>query len=293
MYSGTGAAVQTVVVDGKVLMRDRRVDGEDEVRTGHAQPHGGSAAKTDRADLRGRITMTDHDIAGVTVPDYGPRLRRRADRITALVRAATDEQLDAVAPATPEWRVRDVLAHLAGVPTDILAGRMDGVASDPWTAAQVDRVPRRAARPRCSPSGTRAVRRRRADDPRLRRGGRAVAVLDAVTHEHDIRDALDAPGARDSDAVHIGSDWWRTAWAKSQPRRRPGALRVETELWTHTFGDGAPAATLGAARSSSCAPPPAGAATAQITALELGRRRRAARLVVMPIFTPRAEDFDG
>ncbi len=31
VYSGTGAVVKTVVVDGHVLMRDRRVDGEDEV----------------------------------------------------------------------------------------------------------------------------------------------------------------------------------------------------------------------------------------------------------------------
>jgi len=32
VYSGSGAAVQTVVVAGRVLMRDRRVDGEEEVR---------------------------------------------------------------------------------------------------------------------------------------------------------------------------------------------------------------------------------------------------------------------
>jgi 5-methylthioadenosine/S-adenosylhomocysteine deaminase len=31
VYSGTGAVVQTTVVDGRVLMRDRRVDGEEEV----------------------------------------------------------------------------------------------------------------------------------------------------------------------------------------------------------------------------------------------------------------------
>jgi 5-methylthioadenosine/S-adenosylhomocysteine deaminase len=32
VYSGSGAAVQTVVVAGSVLMRDRRVDDEDEIR---------------------------------------------------------------------------------------------------------------------------------------------------------------------------------------------------------------------------------------------------------------------
>jgi len=33
VYSGTGAVVRTVVVAGRVLMRDRRVDGEDEIRS--------------------------------------------------------------------------------------------------------------------------------------------------------------------------------------------------------------------------------------------------------------------
>ena len=41
-------------------------------------------------------------------------------------------------PACPGWTVKDVLAHVAGIPADILAGRLDGVATDPWTAAQVD-----------------------------------------------------------------------------------------------------------------------------------------------------------
>jgi hypothetical protein len=31
--------------------------------------------------------------------------------------------------------VHDVVAHLAGTVTDVLGGRLDGVGSDPWTAA--------------------------------------------------------------------------------------------------------------------------------------------------------------
>ena len=46
---------------------------------------------------------------------------------------------DAVAPATPKWTAHDVLAHLVGVPEDVVNGRMDGLASDAWTQAQVDR----------------------------------------------------------------------------------------------------------------------------------------------------------
>ena len=32
VYSGTGAVVDTVVIDGRVVMHHRHVDGEDEVR---------------------------------------------------------------------------------------------------------------------------------------------------------------------------------------------------------------------------------------------------------------------
>jgi len=45
VYSGTGAVVQTVVVDGQVLMRDRHVDGEDEVLH-----HARAAARRVRGD---------------------------------------------------------------------------------------------------------------------------------------------------------------------------------------------------------------------------------------------------
>jgi hypothetical protein len=42
-------------------------------------------------------------------------------------------------PATPEWTVHDVLAHLAGVTQDAATGNMAGAPGDAWTAAQVAR----------------------------------------------------------------------------------------------------------------------------------------------------------
>ena len=63
------------------------------------------------------------------------------ERTTAMIKHAPADALEATAPATPKWRVRDVLAHLVGVTVDVAEGRIDGVATDPWTAAQVDRAP--------------------------------------------------------------------------------------------------------------------------------------------------------
>src|SRR4029079_14005929 len=76
-----------------------------------------------------------------TLPDLSVAYRGVRTRVTELELAASPEQCEAVAPATPDWRVHDVVAHLVGVPADILAGRLEGVTTDAWTEAQV--APRR------------------------------------------------------------------------------------------------------------------------------------------------------
>ena len=64
--------------------------------------------------------------------------RATRDRITALLRGVDPEVADRRVPACPQWTVREVAAHLAGVCDDMLEGRLDGVATDGWTAAQVE-----------------------------------------------------------------------------------------------------------------------------------------------------------
>src|SRR5438552_13992726 len=58
-------------------------------------------------------------------------------RITQLVQEAGDAGAQTPVPTCPAWTVHDVVAHVTGVCADILAGNIAGVASDPWTAAQV------------------------------------------------------------------------------------------------------------------------------------------------------------
>ena len=67
-------------------------------------------------------------------------------RVVALLRTLSDEQGSIVVPSCPAWAVADVAAHIVGVPEDIVAGRMEGVTSEAWTQAQVDR--HRGASPR-------------------------------------------------------------------------------------------------------------------------------------------------
>src|SRR3954452_7296218 len=124
-------------------------------------------------------------------------------RLINLVREATFDDFFAASapvPACPGWRVRDVIAHLSGLATDIAAGNIDGAATDAWTAAQVEA--RRdlsvgdllAESDEVGPQLASFL-----DDFPGRYGAQVVA--DVAVHEQDIRGALRRPGARDSAAV--------------------------------------------------------------------------------------------
>jgi uncharacterized protein (TIGR03083 family) len=125
-------------------------------------------------------------------------------RLSDLALQLSDEQLDAIAPATPDWRVRDVIAHLGGGTADIVAGNLDGVASDAWTSAQVEA---RRDWPiaevidewaRCAE----VVEPMIADIPAQMR---AMLVIDALTHEHDVRGAVGQPGERHGEGISFAA----------------------------------------------------------------------------------------
>jgi hypothetical protein len=88
---------------------------------------------------------------------------------------------------------------------DALAGRLENLGSDEWTAAQVEARRDTALSWIVFEWTANATR----FEPLLDKAGDLgrQAVCDIVSHEHDIRLALGAPGARDSDAVRIGLAW--------------------------------------------------------------------------------------
>ena len=56
------------------------------------------------------------------VEDCGARYEQLRQEFTALVEHAAPEELERPVPASPEWRVRDVLAHVAGLTADLNGG---------------------------------------------------------------------------------------------------------------------------------------------------------------------------
>ena len=168
---------------------------------------------------------------------HGVRLR-----VTSLVTAAGDAGVTRAAPATPGWTVHDLVAHLTGVTADIVNGNLAGVASDAWTAAQVDARRARDVDELLAEWDTHATTVEGMVD-QFGRAGRQL-VADAATHEHDIRGALGRPGARDSDAVCIGFDFVGTWLGDALDAAGSGALRVEHEDGTTSFGAHDPTVTL-------------------------------------------------
>lgn len=121
--------------------------------------------------------------------DLGEMYKSSRLRITDM---ATDDVAHLPVPATPLWNVHDLIAHVTGVVTDALAGNTEGAASDPWTAAQVERARDRTVSEMIDEWTVKA--------PMIEGflsspAGEAVsrAVLDIHTHEADLLQALGRP----------------------------------------------------------------------------------------------------
>ena len=134
--------------------------------------------------------------------DLGAMYRASRLRVADLV---DDTVADRPVPATPAWHAQEVVAHLAGVMHDITTGNLEGVTTDPWTAAQVERARGKSVAQvidewadgatafeqfLSSPEGANAN----------------AAVFDVHAHETDLRTALGlAPELSDEVLAWLGS----------------------------------------------------------------------------------------
>jgi uncharacterized protein (TIGR03083 family) len=128
--------------------------------------------------------------------------RESHSRVVELVGELDAGALATPVPACPGWSVSDVVAHVAAVAEDVPAGRLTRPPSDEETAAQVARF---AGHPI---GDVLQVWEQHAAAMEEVIGAHSVrpAVLDVLSHEHDIRGALGRAGARDDEAVRAGAE---------------------------------------------------------------------------------------
>lgn len=174
------------------------------------------------------------------------------ERLTQLLDGLDDAEASTVVPSTPEWTVKDVVAHLAGLVDDWLNGRIEGYGTDEWTARQVDE------RRDLSFDEVLAEWRKNASDlEALMESGPAdlpveipyITVADVVIHEHDIRGALGRPGGRDSEALQLGVKTYVTGVRQRHAASGLGPMLIrETDGRDWPVGTGDPVITVAAPR---------------------------------------------
>ena len=134
--------------------------------------------------------------------DLGAIYRASRLRVAELV---DDSVADRPVPATPAWQVHDVVAHLAGVMHDVSTGNLEGVTTDPWTAAQVERGRGKSVAQVIDEwtSGATAFEQFLSSPD----GAQAsAAAVDVHAHETDLRSALGlAPELSDEVVAWLGS----------------------------------------------------------------------------------------
>ena len=169
--------------------------------------------------------------------ELGEIYRGTRRRVVALVGGLSGEDAARVAPATPQWSVHDIVAHLAGLTTDVLSGNIEGAGTDPWTAKQVsDRSTRSMAELLAEWDANAPTFEPMVDTiPQMAR-----TAMDVLVHEHDIRGALQLRGPSDAEMV----DYVLQRSVAFLGERIPVAVRITAGTTEWIVGPGKPAASV-------------------------------------------------
>ena len=151
--------------------------------------------------------MSEYLLSVQQVCDSYSELRTR---VADLMRSITSEQAQLVVPHCPQWTVKDCLAHMVGVPEDVINGQMDGVATEAWTDRQVQRHTNDSVDDLLAVWETNAPVFAKIL-PNIPQPVLSQFMFDQTTHEHDIRTAVGQPGARDTLAVAVAEGFIRNS----------------------------------------------------------------------------------
>ena len=155
------------------------------------------------------------------MPAYHVLYRQSQGRILSLV---NNTNADLPVPACPGWTVRDTVAHLLGVISDLSAGKIEDASSDEWTAAHIERT-----RHRSLSDLTAEWHVRSNTTPGVFQSLGAVLVADLVTHEFDIKQAIGNTQGRDLQVVRTVALFYLNALDAAWREEGIPPLRVLTE----------------------------------------------------------------
>ena len=166
--------------------------------------------------------------------------RQVRDNVIELLGSA-DPAGSAAVPSCPEWTVRDLVAHLAGVAATAI-GRLSGWPSFPRSSSATMDLPELLT--------VWQELDAEADLLLAERGDRCgnILLMDAFTHELDIRYAIGAEPPGEHPAFAGAFEVLANGFAAAVDDHQLPALRLSTGSTQWTVGTGSPAATLTADR---------------------------------------------
>ena len=140
-------------------------------------------------------------------PDYGAAYRELREALCAFVSGLTPAQRDQSLPACSDWTAWHVLAHVAGIPADVLVGKLDVVGTDAWTQAHIDaRIGKSVAEivAEWATTGAQMETLAAGAPPAM-----AIALIgDLCTHDFDVRGAFGDTATRASAGAGITFDYY-------------------------------------------------------------------------------------
>jgi uncharacterized protein (TIGR03083 family) len=169
-----------------------------------------------------------YDYAMDPIAEWTAARQRVADVVTSTDRA------ELRVPACPDWTVRQLLAHMVGLGTDVVAGDEPDDHNSAWTQRQVDE--------RADATVADLLAEWDANADRIRgwmaeNGARPLG--DVIIHEQDLRGAVGVPGAQDTDGLHAIRDRMAAGFGQAVDGRPGIALVSPTWSWPADTGDAA------------------------------------------------------
>lgn len=162
-------------------------------------------------------------------------------RLGEFARTLDVARLATPVPACPGWTVHGVIAHLVGLAADVATGRLVGFPDDEWTEGQV--------RARAGRSVDELLAEWEEHAPAVEAGiarqtGVVSIVVDAATHEHDVRAVLGEPAVEDSAGFDYALQAFVMGMAYRLKKRGLPALQLRAGDQDWTLGEGDVVATV-------------------------------------------------
>lgn len=167
--------------------------------------------------------------------DFAATYREIREGMLALAPGLTDEEWATLAPATPEWTVKDLYAHLTGVAADVLIGSVVFPGTDEWTAKQVGDRAAETPEQVCAEwaqIGPELESRIAELGPTL-----SATVIDVWHHDQDARNAVGHHANRTGEGLRLALRSGNLMGPKIEAAALP-ALAVSSEGYERLFGQG-------------------------------------------------------